>query len=164
MKNLLAIALAAASVVASQAAIIDLSASITGSPDIIGDASGSYDTSTGLYGISGSLFSLTGAVPTSLIGTIEAPGGYVDTLSISYNDGTFTFFANGPAGVNGHPPVAPYPTSWPAGFSVNFYLFTPPTISKIASGALVGTPEPQTYALAAGAALLGFAAFRRARR
>lgn len=167
MKIILVTSLIAVSAVVSNAAIIDLSASITGTPDIIGDASGTYDTSTGYYGLSGQIFSLSGATPVSLLGTVEGPGSYVASLIISFNNGTFTFFANNLTGVNGAPPVAPYPAAWPTGYSVNFYQFTggaTPSITRIATGDLVATPEPRTYALAAGATLLGFAAFRRARR
>ena len=57
------------------------------------------------------------------------------------------------------------PSGFPTGYSLNFYKgSTLIATGGLVKGGLTSTPEPQTYAMAAGAALLGFAAFRRARR
>ncbi len=172
MKYILAVFLATASGVVSNADIFDLTSTITFGPDVTGSASGTYDSASGYYSITGSLHSPSSSIPlVGMLFSVEQSGtSHVDVGLISYNDGKDLNFS-GSFGVNSTPPSLPYPSAWPSGFSANFSHFIgglTPSITLLGSAPLVvtpaSTPEPQTYALAAGAALLGFAAFRRARR
>ena len=161
MKNVLALVLVTASTIVSQAAIIDLSAVVTGTPDITGVVTASsYDNSAGTFTLAGNLSSASTAITTaSLTGYVEGPGAFKSSLTIDYNDGAIVFFDKGATAVPGSP------VAWPSGYSVTFYNAGVQFASgTIVAGDLSNTPEPQTYAMVAGAALLGFAAFRRARR
>ena len=162
MKKLLAISFAAASIAAVNAQNVSISSNITGVNDadgIIGTAGGFYDNAGKVIDINGTIngadANLNGTLPLSVTGFVEGPSAFKTALSINSNDTFYAAFDLSNFNVS---------SGFPTGFYLKFYNGS----TLIASGPIVlgslSTPEPQTYAMAAGAALLGFAAFRRARR
>ena len=162
MKKILALSLVAATALVSNAATVSISSIIDGgaySTDITGVGSGDYNDSTFAFNIAGSLGSFgdgtTGQIPSGIVGYVEGPAGFSKSLTVTSSD-TFAaaFNLNDTA-----------PSGFPTGYYLSFYNSSSVLIAKgsIVVGT-VTTPEPQTYAMVAGAALLGFAAFRRARR
>lgn len=169
MKTILALAAAATAVVSVNAATITESAVISGvgsntllSP---GTATGSYDTVANTFTLSGSvLFSPAIGLPTGTdTVTLTRPGaGFTasaTTATFQNVAGIFSLAAFTFTGVTG--------ANIASGYFINIYK----SGNLVAQGSLVPgstigsvVPEPSTYAVAAGAALLGFAAFRRARR
>lgn len=157
MKKILALTALSATVFASNAAIVQVSSVIDGgsySTDITGQAYGSFDNVSLSFDISGSLDSFDG-IPSSITGFVEGPAAFSKALTFStvdtYSAGFYILDTT----------VAGFPT----GYYLSFYNgSTLIAKGEIKGGTLAPAPEPQTYAMAAGAALLGFAAFRRARR
>jgi len=161
MKKVLVVSLLAATTFMSNAANVSSTIAGIGASysAITGSAQGNF--SGGFFDINGSLDGDAGFLPSSgLVGYVEGPVGF-SRVALTINPLSNEFGAG----------FALSSTSAGAGFPTGYFLkFYTSALSStaIASGALkvgtVSTPEPQTYAMAAGAALLGFAAFRRARR
>lgn len=170
MKKLLVVASTVGLVASISAATITETAVLAGesgypllSP---GTATGTYDTVSGGLSLSGSvLFSPSIGLDNSnttvnitggsgpFTGTVLTAVSFPAPTDLSLGAFNFTITA-----------VGEFQTGT---YFVNVYK----TGVKVASGQLIPgstigsvVPEPQTYAIAAGAALLGFAAFRRARR
>lgn len=155
MKKLLVLAAAMAVGTAANAAVLSLATTISGSGT--GAGTGSFDTVANKYDIGG-FFQYSGTVSSALV---VGPNDYSYTLSTSTIPGVsgFTFFGAPALGATAG-------AGFPTGYFLKFYNGSSVVVGsgEIKVGTLSLVPEPQTYALAAGAALLGFAAFRRARR
>jgi len=155
MKTTLAITGVLLAAVAANAANINVTGKIN--PVVagnIGSITGGYNTTTSKLSIGTSDTSPTGAV-TKI--TLTGPGGlsYNSPVVIpGPNKSYFGYFVN---------VSAPGFTTFNANkYIVSFYVGS--TLVAQSAKGLVAAPEPQTYAMAAGAALVGFAAFRRVRR
>ena len=161
MKKILVVSLLAATTVLSHAANVASTIAGVGSAydGVTGTARGNY--AGGFLTIAGSLDGDSGLLPTTgyLVGYVVGPS-FSASLTINPTSNEFgAGFALPSTGSVG--------SGIPTDYFIKFYDSAAPS-TVIASGAIklgtISTPEPQTYAMAAGAALLGFAAFRRARR
>lgn len=160
MKNLIALASLVAAATAANAANISLASVVdpVSSSGYSGAGIGSYDDVAGSFTIGGHIDG-TGASTYITSGTVTGPSSFSATLTLTTIGGvtSFSFFGL---------PTTTVAGGFPTGYDLNFFH----NATLVAKGAInagtfgVAVPEPQTYALAAGAALLGFAAFRRARR
>lgn len=163
MKKNLAIASLVLGSLAANAATVSFSTIISVGGNQVGAGTGKFNTASDKIILSGTFTSAS----TISSGTFSGPG-----IATPLN---FSITQNGTVG--GVPSWFFHfssPQSVPSTFinNASSYIasfFTAGSLTPVAGGPAISSgltvvPEPQTYAMMAGAALMGFAAFRRARR
>lgn len=161
MKTTLAVTGALLASVAANAANLSLHGTIgpVGGDANHGSVTGSFNDTLSVL-----TFGATDTSPSATVTsiTLAAPGGSILKTVTSIIAGANHSFS----GIFSNVSAPGFNSSNAAQYIVSFYAGT----TLVAKGGLsVGasipsTPEPQTYAMVAGGALVGFAAFRRARR
>lgn len=167
-KTLLAAALATATAVSSQAGIFTFSASLQGSQEVpptsagtLGGVSATFDDNTRIFTLSGTVAGLATPIVNAHIhfAPIGVNGPVVIPITAPFG-ATAGFISTGPIVLNNTQANQLVAEDW----YVNIHTAGNPGGEVRGQLLITSVPEPETYAAMAGAALVAFGVWRRARR